>query len=73
MAWWIWILLGWVFLAVLGALVVGAAAQVIKRREQEEQRPSVDLAEQRLRAQTARSSAVRAREASEDGTTSAAS
>jgi hypothetical protein len=36
MAWWVWLVLGWVVLAVLIAGWLGAAATVIKRRERDD-------------------------------------
>ena len=36
MAWWMWLLVAWVALGAIGALVLGAAAGHIKRREAED-------------------------------------
>jgi len=33
MAWWVWFLIGWAVIGLVGALLLGAAARVIKRQE----------------------------------------
>ena len=33
MAWWVWLLLGWLVLATVAAFWLGAAAAVVRRRE----------------------------------------
>jgi hypothetical protein len=33
MAWWVWFLIGWTVIGLVGAVLLGAAARVIKRQE----------------------------------------
>jgi Flp pilus assembly protein TadB len=47
MAWWTWLLVGWIVLGVTAALALGAAARYIKRREAED---AARLRKVRLRA-----------------------
>jgi hypothetical protein len=50
MTWWVWLLIGWAAVGLVGALLLGAAARVIKRHERADRADTLGLPTQRSAA-----------------------